>query len=123
MRKISSKYLDIVLNASIRSACLSSERDIIKFLRYQNRNKSATRGAQLKYFHINKKREKSTLSAFFTLLSLELFYIWVEKAAVLFDNIFNLMFLLCFSIIRWNFGIFLLFCQRGSVTVGRMDIN
>ena len=31
----------------------------------------------------------------------------VEKAAVFFDKIFNLMVLLCFSVIRWNFGIFL----------------
>ena len=31
----------------------------------------------------------------------------VEKGAVFFDKIFNLMFLLCFSVIRWNFGIFL----------------
>ena len=31
----------------------------------------------------------------------------VEKAAVFFDKIFNLMFLLCFSVIRWNFGIFM----------------
>ena len=29
----------------------------------------------------------------------------VEKAAVFFDKIINLMFLLCFSVIRWNFGI------------------
>ena len=48
----------------------------------------------------------------------------VEKAAVFFDKIFNLMFLLSFSVIRWMefwhiFGSF----QRGSITVGRMDIN
>ena len=30
----------------------------------------------------------------------------VGKAAVIFDKIFNLMFLLCFSVIIWNFGIF-----------------
>ena len=42
----------------------------------------------------------------------------VEKAAVFFDKIFNLMFLL----IRWNVGIFGSF-QWGSNTVGRMDIN
>ena len=47
MFKISSKYLDVVLKVSIISACLSSERDTIKSLSYQNRNKSATRGAQL----------------------------------------------------------------------------
>ena len=47
MFKISSKYLDVVLSASITSACSSSERDIIKSLSQQKRNKSATRGAQL----------------------------------------------------------------------------
>ena len=47
MFKISSKYLDVVSKASIMSACLSSERDIVKFLSYQNKNKSATTGAQL----------------------------------------------------------------------------
>ena len=31
----------------------------------------------------------------------------VEKAALFFDKIFNLMFLLCFSVIRWNFVNFL----------------
>ena len=44
----------------------------------------------------------------------------VEKAAVFFVKIFNLMLLLSFSVIRWHiFGSF----QRGSITVGRMDIN
>ena len=47
----------------------------------------------------------------------------VEKAAVFFDKIFNLMLLLCFSVIRWNFGIFLALFNGGSITVGRMDIN
>ena len=47
----------------------------------------------------------------------------VEKAAVFFDKIFNLIFLLCFSVIRWNFGIIVVLFQRGSITVGRMDIN
>ena len=46
----------------------------------------------------------------------------VEKAA-LFDKIFNLIFLLSFSVIRWNFGFFFGSFQRGSITVGRMDIN
>ena len=36
----------------------------------------------------------------FTLFSLELFDVPVEKAAVLFDKIINLMVLLCFSVIR-----------------------
>ena len=54
--------------------------------------------------------------------SLELFDMRVEKAAVFFDKIFNLVFLLCFSVIRWIFGIFWFF-QRGSITVDRMDIN
>ena len=30
----------------------------------------------------------------------------VEKAAVFFDKTINLMLLLYFSVIRWNFGIF-----------------
>ena len=47
------------------------------------------------------------------LFSLELFDIRVEKAAVFFDKIFNLMFLLCFSVIRWNFGIFLVVFNGG----------
>ena len=49
----------------------------------------------------------------------------VEKAAVFFDKIFNLLFLLCFYVIRWNFGIFLVLFNGGGggITVGRMDIN
>ena len=47
----------------------------------------------------------------------------VEKAAVFFDKILNLMFLLSFSVIRWNFGIFFGSFQRGSITAGRIDIN
>ena len=46
-----------------------------------------------------------------------------EKAAVYFDKIFNLMFLLCYSVIRRIFGIFLVLFKRESVTVGRMDIH
>ena len=61
---------------------------------------------KVQYCHINKKREKSTLSASFHFFSLDLFDMRVEKAAVFFDKIFNLMFLLCFSVIRWNFGKF-----------------
>ena len=30
----------------------------------------------------------------------------VEKAAVFFDKIINRVFMLCFSVIRWNLGIF-----------------
>ena len=37
----------------------------------------------------------------------------VEKAAVFFDKIFNLVFLLCFSVIRWNFGISLVLFKEG----------
>ena len=37
----------------------------------------------------------------------------VEKAAVFFDKIFNLMFLLCFSVIRWNFRIILVLFNGG----------
>ena len=47
------------------------------------------------------------------LFSLELFDIRVEKGAVFFDKIFNLMVLLCFSVIRWNFGIFLVLFNGG----------
>ena len=67
----------------------------------------------LKYCRINKKREKSTLSAPFTLFCLELFDMQVEKAAVFFDKIFNQMFLLSFPVIRWNFGIFLVLFNGG----------
>ena len=49
----------------------------------------------------------------FTLFSLEFFDMRVEKAAVFFDKIFNLIFLLCFSVIRWNFGIFLVLFNGG----------
>ena len=47
----------------------------------------------------------------------------LEKAAVFFDKIFNLVFLLCFSVIRWNFGIFLALFNGGELLLGRMDIN
>ena len=40
-----------------------------------------------------------------------------------FDKIFHLVFLLYFSVIRWNFGIVLVLFNGGSMTVGRMDIN
>ena len=47
----------------------------------------------------------------------------VEKAAVFFDKIFNLVFFsvfFCNQMGFWHiFGPF----QRGSITVGRMDIN
>ena len=59
----------------------------------------------------------------FTLFSLERFDMPIEKAAVFFDTIFNLVFLLCFSVIRWNFGMFFGSFQRGSITVDRMDKN
>ena len=49
----------------------------------------------------------------FTLFSLDIFDMRVEKAAVFFDKIFNLMFLLSFSVIRWNFGIFLVLFNGG----------
>ena len=49
----------------------------------------------------------------FTLFSLDIFDMRVEKAAVVFDKIFNLMFLLSFSVIRWNFGIFLVLLNGG----------
>ena len=47
------------------------------------------------------------------LFSLEILDMLVEKAAVFFDKIFNLMFLLCFSVIRWNFGIILVLFNGG----------
>ena len=48
----------------------------------------------------------------------------VEKASVFFGKIFNLMFLLCFSVIRWNFGIYIYGSfQLVSITVVRMDIK
>ena len=47
------------------------------------------------------------------LFSLELFDMRVEKAAVFFDKIFNLVILLCFSVIRWNFGILLVLFNGG----------
>ena len=40
----SSKYVDVALKASMISAPLSPERDIMKSLLEQNKNKSATRG-------------------------------------------------------------------------------
>ena len=49
----------------------------------------------------------------FTLFSPYIFDMRVEKAAVFFDKIFNLMFLLCFSVIRWNFVIFLVLFNGG----------
>ena len=49
----------------------------------------------------------------FTIFSLELLDMQVEKAAVFFDKIFNLMFLLIFSVIRWNFGLFLVLFNGG----------
>ena len=53
----------------------------------------------------------------FTLFSLELFDMQVEKVAVFFDKIFNLMFFLDFSAIRWNFGIFLVLFNGGVLLV------
>ena len=47
-----------------------------------------------------------------------------EKAAPFFDKIFDLVFLLNFSVIRWNFGLVLALFNGGrGITVGRMDIN
>ena len=43
----SSKHLEVELKASIMSVCLLSDRDNMKSLSQQNKNKSATRGAQL----------------------------------------------------------------------------
>ena len=71
-----------------------------------------------------KKKKKSTAALIrnaknrlkvllFTLFSLDIFDMRVEKAAVFFDKTFNLMFLLSFSVIRWNFGIFLVLFNGG----------
>ena len=49
------------------------------------------------------------------LFSLELFDMRIEKAAVFFDKIFNPVFLLCFSVIIWNFGIFLVRFNGGVI--------
>ena len=49
----------------------------------------------------------------FTLFSLDIFDMREEKAAVFLVEIFNLLFLLCFSVIRWNFGIFLVLFNGG----------
>ena len=47
---------------------------------------------QLKYCRINKKRENRLYVHLLMLFSLELFDMQVEKAAVFFDKIFNLIF-------------------------------
>ena len=74
----------------------------------------------LKYCRINKKREKSTLNAPFHVSFSRTFRYADRKSCSIFDKSFNLMFLLFFSVVKWNFGIFLFcFFQRGSITVGR----
>ena len=67
----------------------------------------------LKYCRIIRNAKNRLQVHLFTLFSLELFDMRVEKGAVVFDKIFNLMFLLCFSVIRWNFGIFLALFNEG----------
>ena len=47
------------------------------------------------------------------LFSLEFFDMWKEKAAAVFDKIFDLVFLLYFSVIRWNSGIVLVLFNEG----------
>ena len=47
------------------------------------------------------------------LFSLEFFDMQKEKAAAFFDKIFNWVFLLHFSVIRWNFGIVLVLFKGG----------
>ena len=47
----------------------------------------------------------------------------VEKVAVFFDKIFNLVFLLCFFCNQMDFWHIFGTFQRKSITVGRMDIN
>ena len=37
----------------------------------------------------------------------------IEKGAVFFEKKINLIFLLCYSVIRWNFGIFLVLFNGG----------
>ena len=70
---------------------------------------------QVKYCRINKKRKNRLKVHLSTLFSLDIFDMRVEKAAVFFDKIFNLMILLSFSIIRLNFGIFLVLFNGGVV--------
>ena len=47
------------------------------------------------------------------LFSLELFDMQKEKAEAFFDKILNQVFLLYFSVIRWNFGIVLVLFNGG----------
>ena len=64
------------------------------------------------------RNAKNRLKAhLFTLFSLDIFDMQVEKAAVFFDKIFNLIFLLSFSVIRWNFGIFLVLFNGGVLVL------
>ena len=69
---------------------------------------------KLKYCRINKKRENRLKVHLFTLFSLDIFAMRVEKAAVFFDKICSLMFLLCFFVIRWNLAVFFLFVSMGE---------
>lgn len=50
--KRSSKYLDVELNAWIVTASLSQDREVMKFILQQYKNKSAIREAQLVLFGI-----------------------------------------------------------------------
>ena len=75
---------------------------ILQFIHISHLSKS------LKYCH-----NKSTLSASFHVIFSRTFDMRVENAAEFFDKIFNVMFLLCFSVIRWNFGIFLVLFNGG----------
>ena len=67
----------------------------------------------LKYCRINKKREKSTLSASIQVIFYCTFRYAGRKRCSIFCQIFNRMFLLCFSGIRWNFGIILVLFNGG----------
>ena len=77
----------------------------------------------LKYCRINKKREKSTLSASFHVIFSRTFRYAGRKSCSIFrqnfqPDVFAVFF--CNLMEFWHiFGSF----QRGSITVGRMDIN
>ena len=60
-----------------------------------------------------KKREKSTLSASFYVIFSWPFWYADRKSCSIFGQNFQPDFLLCFSVIRWNFGIFLVLFNGG----------
>ena len=55
----------------------------------------------------------TTLNASFHVIFSRTFRYANRKSCSIFDEIFNLVFLMCFSVIRWNFGIFLVLFNGG----------